>query len=68
MRLHKALYGCMQSALLWYRTFAGKLKAMDFKLNRYDPCVANKQIKGHQCTITWYVDDSKISHKDPEVR
>ena len=28
---------------------------------------ANKQINGHQCMIAWYVDDNKISHRDPLV-
>jgi hypothetical protein len=40
---------------------------MGFKLNPYDLCVANSQIKGKQCTITWYVDDNKISHVDAMV-
>ena len=40
---------------------------MGFRLNKYDPCVANKVINDHQCTITWYVDDSKISHVDGKV-
>jgi hypothetical protein len=29
--------------------------------------VANCDIDGKQCTIAWYVDDTKISHVDPEV-
>ena len=33
----------------------------------YDPCVANKQINGKQCTIVLYVDDSKISHVEEEI-
>ena len=40
---------------------------MGFELNRVDPCVANKNINGRQCTITWYVKDIKISHADPSV-
>jgi hypothetical protein len=40
---------------------------MGFKLNPYDPCVANKTINGKQCTIVWYVDDNKISHVDYDV-
>jgi predicted metal-dependent peptidase len=40
---------------------------MGFKLNDYDPCVANKVIDGKQCTIGWYVNDNKISHVDPKV-
>ena len=67
MRLKKALYGCMYSALLWYRTFREHLEGEGFELNPYDQCVANKTINGHQCTIAWYVDDSKISHKDEKV-
>ena len=67
MRLKKALYGCMQSALLWYDTFKQQLEKDGFVLNPYDPCVANKDIKGKQCTILWYVDDSKVSHEDSRV-
>jgi Reverse transcriptase (RNA-dependent DNA polymerase) len=66
-RLNKALYGCVKSALLWYKLFYGTLKKMGFELNPYDPCIANCTIKGSQCTIAWYVDDTKISHKCPEV-
>jgi hypothetical protein len=40
---------------------------MGFELNPYDACVANKLINGSQCTVLWYVDDNKISHKDPDV-
>jgi hypothetical protein len=40
---------------------------MGFTLNPYDQCVANCNINGSQCTICWYVDDTKISHKDPNV-
>ncbi len=36
-------------------------------INPYDPCVANKTIKGKQCTIIWHVDDLKISHMDQNV-
>ena len=38
-----------------------------FKLNKCDPCVANKDVDGKQCTVCWYVDDNKISHVDPKV-
>ena len=30
----------------------------------YDPCVADKIINGSQMTVTWHVDDIKVSHKD----
>jgi hypothetical protein len=63
----KALYGCVQSALLWYELFSSTLEKAGFELNPYDTCVANKVIDGKQCTIAWYVDDNKISHVDPAV-
>ncbi len=40
---------------------------MGFELNPYDLCVANEMINGSQFTIDFYVDDNKISHKDPTV-
>jgi hypothetical protein len=47
--------------------FYSYLKELGFELNPYDPCVANKMINGKQCTIAWYVDDTKISHVDHKV-
>ena len=49
LKLERALYGCIQSALLWYNTFVTKLQKDGFLLNRYDPCVANKEINGNAC-------------------
>jgi len=40
------------------------LQEWGFKINEYDHCVANKLIKGKQCTILWHVDDLKILHVD----
>ena len=34
---------------------------MGFEINPYDPCVANKIVDGSKCSITWYVDDIKVS-------
>jgi hypothetical protein len=67
VRLIKAIYGCVKSALLWYELFSTTLQEMGFVRNPYDQCVANCQINGKQCTIGWYVDDTKISHEDPAV-
>ena len=67
LRLNKALYGCVKSALLWYNLFYTTLQQHGFHLNPYDPCVANATFNDRQCTITWYVDDTKISHVDPNV-
>jgi hypothetical protein len=67
LRLLRALYGCIQSALLWYQLFSTTLKDMGFEINDYDKCVANKTIDGEQCTICWYVDDNKVSHMKDSV-
>ena len=67
VKLKKALYGCVTSALLWYELFTDTLKKMGFELNEYEPCIANKIINGKQCTIVWYVDDVKVSHDDEKV-
>lgn len=67
LRLIKALYGCVKSAILWYQLFTECLEGMGFKLNPSNLCVANKMINGKQCTIVWYVDDNKISHVDSAV-
>jgi hypothetical protein len=67
VKLIKALYGCVKSALLWYELFYSSLQDLGFVLNPYDPCVANCTIEGSQCTIAWYVDDTKISHVNPDV-
>ena len=65
MQLMKALYGCVQSALLWYKLFSSTLVGLGFELNPYDLCFANATIDGKQCTIGWYVDDNIITHVDP---
>ena len=67
VQLLKALYGCVKSALLWYHLYTEVLKNMGFILNPYDLCVANKEINGSQCTVAFYVDNNKISHKDRSV-
>ncbi len=61
LRLQKALYGMMKSALLFYRKLVSELKKMGFEINPYDPCVANKMVNGTQMTIRWHVDDLMMS-------
>ena len=67
MKVLRAIYDCLESAMLWYNLYVTTLKGMGFELNPYDLCVANKIINGKQCTIVWYVDDNKISHEDPAI-
>ncbi len=63
VQLIKALYGCIQSAMLWWKLLTSTLVNEGFTVNPYDNCVANKIMPdGTQCTVCWYVDDLKISH------
>ena len=64
VKLHKALYGLLESALLFYKKLLNVLRSVGFKVNKYDPCVANKIVDGSQMTVTWHVDDLKVSHKN----
>ena len=67
LKLLRALYGCIESALLWYNLFSSTLEKMGFKINPYDKCVANKMVNDKQCTICWFVDDNLVTHVDDEV-
>ena len=57
-----AIYGTMVAGLLYYRKFSSSLTKRGFKVNPYDPCVWNKDIKGKQMTIFSHVGDNKILH------
>ena len=57
VRLLKALYGTLKSALLFWENLSETLQEWGFKINPYDWCVANKMINSKQCTIGWHVDD-----------
>ena len=66
-RCNKAIYGCVVSGVLWYELFSNTLEKLGFTTNPYDFCIANATIEGTQCTIGWFVDDTKISHVNPLV-
>ena len=55
----------LKSALWFYKKLKVDLEPYGFMINSYDPCVANAMINGKQMTVTWYVDNLKVSHEDP---
>jgi hypothetical protein len=61
-KMQKAMYGLLRSALLFYRKLVVDLENSRFKLNPYNPCVANKIINSTQMTVCWHVDNLKVSH------
>jgi hypothetical protein len=65
--LLKALYGCKESARLFYDHLSRELVKIGFVKNAYDQCVFNKVINGLQCTVVTHVDDLKISSKSEEA-
>ena len=65
VEINKSLYGLLQSALFFNKKLRKDLKASGFVINPYDLCVANAMIESHQMTVTWHVDNLKVSHKDP---
>ena len=67
VELVKALYGTIRAALIFWRKFTKQLINWGFTVNPYDWCVANKLVQGSQLTITWHVDDLKISHVNKAV-
>ena len=42
----KAIYGLLVSAMLFYKKLATDLQQEGYKINPYNPCVANKMIDG----------------------
>jgi len=66
VRMTKALYGMLKSALLFYKKLVSDLRSVGFEINPYDPCMANKKSYGKQMTVVWHVDDLKVSHVDPK--
>ena len=67
LEITKAIYGQLRASLLWYKKFRRDLESNDFLFNKYDPCVANKIIRGNQMTIRFHVDDVLSSHVDPKA-
>ena len=65
VKMQKALYGLLRSALLFYNKLVADLEGDGFVLNPYDSCVANKVVNGEQMKVCWHIDDLKVSHCDP---
>jgi hypothetical protein len=66
VKLSKAIYGLLKSALLFYKKNVNNLQnyKTPFVINKYDPCAANAIINKKQMTVTWHVDNLKVSHVD----
>ena len=62
VQLDYALYGLVESAMLWYELLSARFKQLGFSHNPYDRCIFNRlQIDGSQCTLCVHVDDIMIT-------
>ena len=65
MELFKALYGTLSAAqLFWQKLSKQLIDVWGFTPIKYDDCVMNITINGHQMTVVWHVDDLRLSHAD----
>ena len=67
VELLKAIYGTLEAALLFYKKLRKDLENEGYRVNKYDPCVANKIIQRKQHTIVCHVDNLMASHVDAQV-
>ena len=68
-RLDKALYGCIQSAKLWYDKISAVLEALGYVKNPVDGCVFNKGTGATKVTIVLFVDDIlALSNSEGELK
>jgi hypothetical protein len=62
VRLNKALYGCVESARLWYDKLSGDLIKLGYVTNKADMCIFNRREADYsQTTLCLHVDDMKIT-------
>jgi len=61
------LYGNLLVSVLFWIKLSAKVVTWGYRQNPYDLSVANKDIRGKQCTILWHVDDLKLSHVSKKV-
>ena len=58
VKLKKALYGCVESAKLWYHELSSDLIKLNYTANEYDICVFNRtEVDNTQTSLVIHVDD-----------
>ena len=63
VKLTKALYGMLRSAMVLKKNLRIHLEEIGFEINPYDTCVANMTINSYQMTVCWHIYDLKVSPK-----
>lgn len=67
VKLRRALYGCIESAVLWYKELSTTILGLGFYKNPYDECSFVRNVDGRTDSILVYVDDLMILSKVPTV-
>ena len=68
VQLDRALYGCVESAALWYDSLRETMEQLGYKRNPYDICVFNRtNEQGVQCTAAVHVDDLFITSASEDM-
>ena len=65
--LGKAIYGCIESARLWYNLLTSILETQGYMTNALEPCIMNKTVNGVQGTVIIYVDDLMFTSTDKHM-
>jgi hypothetical protein len=66
VKMQKAMFGLLRSALLFYRNLVVDMENAGFMLNQCNPCVANKTTNNTQMIFCWHVDAfESLSHQSP---
>lgn len=66
VHLDKALYGCVESAKLWYDNISAALQKNGLTKSRIDPCLFYKNNNGKSIIACVYVDDILVASTDDQ--
>ena len=64
LKLQKAPYRCLKIAQLFDEKIVADPNSRGFIINSYDLCVSNIMVNINQITITWNINDLRVSHVD----
>jgi hypothetical protein len=68
VQVKKALYGLLDSALLWYKTLSEELKKLAYQEHPLDSCIFDKITEdGTHITVIIYVDDLLIAGSNETI-
>ena len=68
VQLQKALYGLVESALLWYEHLQATLLRIGYQVSQYDRGLFFKQNSSGKCYVCIHVDDVLICTDSIELR